>query len=81
MRLFRLFVAAQMALALGASIVAQGALAQSPTLNRIKATGTITFGYRDNAVPFFVQGSRRPHQGLQRRALHRVAGAIQKDLG
>ena len=57
------------------------AAAQSPTLNRIKATGTITFGYRDNAVPFSVQGSRRPDQGLiASSSAARVAGAIQNEL-
>jgi len=81
MRLFKLFVAAQMALALGAGILAQSALAQSPTLNRIKATGTITFGYRDNAVPFSYKDRDGRIKGYSVELCTRVAGSIQKELG
>jgi ABC-type amino acid transport substrate-binding protein len=38
--------------ALCALLLAGTALAASPTLDRIAATGTITFGYRDGAAPF-----------------------------
>lgn len=80
MRLFKLFAAAQMAVAIGASIAAETALAQSPTLNRIKATGTITFGYRDNAVPFSYKDRDGRIKGYSVELCTRVAGAIQKDL-
>jgi len=32
---------------------ATAALAASPTLDRIRATGQVTFGYREAAAPFF----------------------------
>jgi len=80
MRLFKLFVIAQTALALGASLLAQSAVAQSPTLNRIKATGTITFGYRDNAVPFSYKDRDGRIKGYSVELCTRVAGAIQKEL-
>ena len=80
MRLFKLFVIAQTALALGASLLAQSAVAQSPTLNGIKATGTITFGYRDNAVPFSYKDRDGRIKGYSVELCTRVAGAIQKEL-
>ena len=81
MRIFLLFAVAQMALAIGASVVSESAVAQSPTLNRIKATGTITFGYRDNAVPFSYKDRDGRVKGYSVELCTRVAGAIQKDLG
>jgi polar amino acid transport system substrate-binding protein/glutamate/aspartate transport system substrate-binding protein len=76
-----LLAAAQIAFASSASLVAGGADAQSPTLNRIKATGTITFGYRDNAVPFSYQDRDGRVKGYSVELCTRVAGSIQKDLG
>jgi ABC-type amino acid transport substrate-binding protein len=81
MRIFTLFAAAQIALVVGASIPSGSADAQSPTLNRIKATGTITFGYRNNAVPFSYQDRDGRVKGYSVELCTRVAGAIQKDLG
>jgi polar amino acid transport system substrate-binding protein/glutamate/aspartate transport system substrate-binding protein len=80
MRIFTLFAAAQIALAIGAGTVPESAVAQSPTLNRIKATGTITFGYRDNAVPFSYKDRDGRIKGYSVELCTRVAGAIQKDL-
>ena len=57
------------------------AAAQSPTLNRIKATGTITFGYRDNAVPFSYKDRDGRIKGYSVELCMRVAGAIQNELG
>ena len=81
MRIFTLFAAAQIAFVVGASIPSGSAAAQSPTLNRIKATGTITFGYRNNAVPFSYQDRDGRVKGYSVELCTRVAGAIQKDLG
>ncbi len=55
--------------------------AESPTLNRIKATGTITFGYRDNAVPFSYKNRDGRIKGYSVELCTRVAGAIQNELG
>ena len=57
------------------------AAAESPTLNSIKATGTITFGYRDNAVPFSFKNRDGRIEGYSVELCMRVAGAIQKELG
>ena len=76
-----LFAAAHIAFASSAGLVAGSAEAQSPTLNRIKATGTITFGYRDNAVPFSYQDRDGRVKGYSVELCTRVAGSIQKDLG
>src|SRR4030095_1146672 len=80
MRIFTLFAAAQIAFALGASTFSESAAAQSPTLNRIKAPGTITFGYRNNAVPFSYQDRDGRVKGYSVELCTRVAGAIQKEL-
>jgi len=82
MRIFKLFAAAIVALGIaGAGIVPEIAAAQSPTLNRIKATGTITFGYRNNAVPFSYRDRDGPVKGYSVELCTRVAGSIQKELG
>jgi len=83
MRLFSLslLAVAQIAFALSAALVSGGADAQSPTLNRIKATGTITFGYRNNAVPFSYRDRDGPVKGYSVELCTRVAGSIQKELG
>ncbi len=56
------------------------AAAVSPTLNRIKATGVITFGYRDNAVPFSYKDREGRVRGYSVELCMRVAGAIQNEL-
>jgi len=57
-----------------------GAAAASPTLDRIKETGAITFGYRDNAVPFSYKDREGRVKGYSVEICMRVAGAIQKEL-
>ena len=82
MRMFNLFAAALVALGIaGAGIIPGIAAAQSPTLNRIKAAGTITFGYRDNAVPFSYKDRDGRIKGYSVELCMRVAGAIQNELG
>jgi len=65
----------------GAAVLPGAALAESPTLNRIKATGTISFGYRDNAVPFSYKDRDGRIRGYSVELCMRVAGAIQNELG
>jgi len=82
MERFSPFAVAVLALGIaGASAFAGIAAAQSPTLNRIKATGTITFGYRDNAVPFSYKDRDGHIKGYSVELCMRVAGAIQNELG
>ena len=81
MRLFPLLAAAQIAVVAGTGLLPGSADAQSPTLNRIKATGTITFGYRNNAVPFSYQDRDGRIKGYSVELCTHVAGSIQKELG
>ena len=75
------FLAALVALGLALSGVVRDAAAASPTLDRIKQAGVITFGYRDNAVPFSFKDRDGRVRGYSVELCTRVAGAIQKELG
>jgi len=66
--------------AFGMAVFPRVAAADSPTLNRIKATGTITFGYRDNAVPFSYKDRDGRIRGYSVELCMRVAGFIQNEL-
>ena len=66
--------------AFGMAVYPRVAAADSPTLNRIKATGTITFGYRDNAVPFSYKDRDGRIRGYSVELCMRVAGFIQNEL-
>jgi len=56
------------------------AIAASPTLDRIKATGTVTFAYRDGASPFSYKARDGRPQGYSVELCERVAVAIGKAL-
>ena len=82
MRRSVLFSAAVLALGLtGAGLTSAVPAAASPTLDRIKETGTIAFGYRDNAVPFSYKDREGRVRGYSVELCTRIAGAIQKELG
>ena len=53
----------------------------SPTLDRIKRTGAITFAYREGAAPFSFKDRGGVIRGYTVELCERVAAAIQKDLG
>jgi ABC-type amino acid transport substrate-binding protein len=53
----------------------------SPTLDRIKRTGVITFAYREGAAPFSFKDRGGVVRGYSVELCTRVAAAIQKDLG
>jgi polar amino acid transport system substrate-binding protein/glutamate/aspartate transport system substrate-binding protein len=55
--------------------------AASPTLDRIKQTGAITFGYRDGAPPFSYRDREGRVLGYSVELCVRVAAAVQKALG
>ncbi len=55
-------------------------LAASPTLDRIKATGTVTFAYRDGAAPFSFKARNGRPQGYSVELCEKVAAAIGKAL-
>jgi glutamate/aspartate transport system substrate-binding protein len=53
----------------------------SPTLDRIKRTGVITFAYREAAAPFSFKDRGDVVRGYSVELCGRVAAAIQKELG
>jgi len=57
------------------------AAAASPTLDRIKATGTITFGYRDGAAPFSAKQRNGAVRGYSVELCEKVAAAVGRALG
>jgi len=68
------------ALAVAGAIVATPASAASATLDRIKESGAITFGYRDGAAPFSFKDRRGRVRGYSVELCTRIAVAIQKEL-
>ncbi len=64
-----------------ASLLAGAAAAASPTLDRIKANGFVTFGYRDAAAPFSVRQRNGAPRGYSVELCEKVAGAIGKAVG
>jgi len=66
--------------AAAATTFAGVAVAASPTLDRIKATGTVTFAYRDGASPFSFKARDGRPQGYSVELCERVAAAIGKAL-
>jgi len=81
MRKSALFPAALFALGVLCAGVGLPALAASPTLDRIKESGAISFGYRDNAMPFSYKDREGRVRGYSVELCMRIAGAIQKELG
>jgi len=63
-----------------ASGIAGATAAASPTLDRIKSTGVVTFAYRDGAAPFSFKGRNRRPQGYSVELCEKVAAAIGKAL-
>lgn len=61
--------------------VATGAVAQTGTLDRIKAGGTINLGYREASIPFSYVGEDRLPAGYSVELCQRVAAGIRKRLG
>lgn len=67
--------------AVALAAVAGQALAASPTLDRIKASGTITFGYRDNAAPFSARQRNGAVRGYSVELCEKVAANVGRTLG
>lgn len=62
-------------------VLSVGASAASPTLERIKQTGSVTFAYREGAAPFSFMDRDGKIRGYSVELCARVAAAIQKELG
>jgi ABC-type amino acid transport substrate-binding protein len=63
------------------SLVAADCIAASPTLDRIKATGTITLGYRDGAAPFSARQRTGQVRGYSVELCEKIAAAVGRSLG
>jgi glutamate/aspartate transport system substrate-binding protein len=66
--------------AIAATGIAGGAAAASPTLDRIKASGTVVFAYRDGAAPFSFKARNGRPQGYSVELCEKIAAAIGKAL-
>jgi len=65
--------------ALVLALVAGAAFAQSPTLDKIRKSGTLTLGYVDGAVPFSYAVDGKP-TGYSVSLCERIAGELRKHL-
>ena len=76
MRHFRVLLAFALA-----SFVAASALAQdSPTLKKIKETGTVTIGHRDSSIPFSYYDDKQAVVGYAMDICMKVVDSIKADL-
>src|SRR5262249_30015427 len=66
-------------LALALWVLAGSCLAQSPTLDKIRKTGTITLGYVDGALPFSFVREVKP-EGYSVELCERIAGELRRSL-
>jgi ABC-type amino acid transport substrate-binding protein len=62
-------------------LVAVESIAASPTLDRIKASGTITLGYRDGAAPFSARQRNGQVRGYSVELCEKIAAAVGRSLG
>ncbi|WP_151639287.1 transporter substrate-binding domain-containing protein [Noviherbaspirillum aerium] len=70
------------AVMIGAGVIAGAAQAQeSPTLKKIKDSGTITLGVRDSSIPFSYLDDKQSYQGYSIDLCMKAVTAIQKHLG
>lgn len=69
-----------LAAVLAGSLLAGAAAAASPTLDRIKGSGTVTFGYRADAPPFSVRQRNGQVRGYSVELCEKVAVALGKAL-
>jgi ABC-type amino acid transport substrate-binding protein len=68
---------------LAAAMLVSPAIAQEarPTLDKIKATGSIALGFRETSVPFSFQDKDNKPAGYSVDLCSRIAGSIQQRLG
>jgi len=69
-----------MPVVIAACLFAGAAAAASPTLDRIKATGIVTFGYRTAAAPFSVRQRNGQVRGYSVELCEKVAAALGRAL-
>ena len=60
---------------------AAAAMAASPTLDRIKASGSITFGYRDGSAPFSAKQRNGQVRGYSVELCEKIAAAVGRAVG
>src|SRR5215207_10820998 len=62
-------------------LAAGDCIAASPTLDRIKTSGTITLGYRDGAAPFSARQRNGQVRGYSVELCEKIAAAVGRSLG
>ena len=72
------FVRLSCALAFG--LAATGAWAESPTLAKIKRTGSVTLGYRESSIPFSYLDNGQKPVGFSLDLCSQVVDRIKADL-
>jgi ABC-type amino acid transport substrate-binding protein len=80
MRRFPLLLAAAALVCAAISWARPAAAAESPILDRIKRTGTVTFAYREHAAPFSFRVRANDVRGYSVELCNRVAASLQKEL-
>jgi glutamate/aspartate transport system substrate-binding protein len=79
---FVMLARTQLALVLIAAWLAGAdCIAASPTLDRIKSSGTITLGYRDGAAPFSARQRNGQVRGYSVELCEKIAAAVGRSLG
>ena len=75
------FALVPFAMSAAIALAAGDACAASPTLDRIKSTGTITLGYRDGAAPFSARQRNGDVRGYSVELCEKIAAAVGRSLG
>ena len=78
--LFALFAAASLAAALPALAFAAPLSAQEGTLQKIKASGSITIGHRDGSIPFSYYDDQQKPVGYAVDLCLRIVDAVKSEL-
>ncbi|MFO1311446.1 MAG: amino acid ABC transporter substrate-binding protein [Burkholderiales bacterium] len=75
------FALVPLAASIAFALVVGDAIAASPTLDRIKSTGTITLGYREGAAPFSARQRNGDVRGYSVELCEKIAAAVGRSLG
>jgi ABC-type amino acid transport substrate-binding protein len=80
-RTLRFVAVAALAVLALAPVAASAQTVSSPTLDRVKKSGTIHFAYREGSAPFSFKDRGGTVRGYSVDLCTRIAAALQKDLG
>lgn len=75
------FIKTTFAMIVGVTLVAAVQAQGTSTFDKIRATGTITLGYRDASIPFSYLDDQAKPVGFAWELSEKIAASVQKDLG